>query len=148
MIKLNSTVVGKLSEFHNTLFVLLISTHAKVKSNEIIQVSSNGIEASTNVVSLAFCNVNLPAEDTRGKTRLEGIHTYAELKHDPLSSLPDSYTVCSTTMIPSCESFNNPVFFSILDENRGKLLDCKVNPVSIDAHLFVTLKRDPSICFR
>ena len=82
-----------MKEFHKTLFVLLISTHAKVKSNEIIQVSSNGIEASTNVVSLAFCDGNLPAEDTWGKTSLEEIHTYAELEHDPLSSLPDSYTV-------------------------------------------------------
>ena len=61
-----------MKEFHKTVFVFLISTHAKVKSNEIIQVSSNGIEASTNVVSLAFCDENLPAEDTRGKKKFGG----------------------------------------------------------------------------
>ena len=52
----------------------------------------------TNVVSHTFCEHDLPLEDTIGKKTLEETLTYAELKFNPKSDLPDSFTVCSTIM--------------------------------------------------
>ena len=74
------------------------------------------------MVSLTFCESSLPAEDTMPKKTLEEIHTYAELKHDPRASLPDSFTVCSTVMITGCQSNMWPTFFNILDDNRNHFL--------------------------
>ena len=61
-----------------------------------LQVSEE--KAETNVVSLAFCESRLAAEDKMGKKELAEVHTYAELKHDPEASFPESFTVCSSIM--------------------------------------------------
>ena len=62
------------------------------------------------------------AELSSGKPNLEEIHTYAELKHDPRSSLPDAFTICSTIMTMTCPSMNGPVFFNLLDNNSHLLM--------------------------
>ena len=76
----------------------------------------------SNVVSHAFCESSLPAEDKMGKETLDEIHTYAELKHDPRASLPDSFTICSTISITSCPNYAWPSFFTILDNDRAQFL--------------------------
>ena len=76
----------------------------------------------SNVVSHAFCESSLPAEDKMGKETLDEIHTYAELKHDPRASLPDSFTICSTISVTSCPNYAWPAFFTILDNDRAQLL--------------------------
>ena len=86
--------------------------------------SSNGIPVSrkTNVVNQAFCDSSLPPEDKMGKKTLEEVHTYAELKHNPHASLPESFTVCSTIMTPDCPNQIWPAFFSILDSDMSQFL--------------------------
>merc|ERR1712110_1014315 len=76
----------------------------------------------TNMVSLTFCESSLPAEDTMPKKTLEEVHTYAELKHDPRTSLPDSFTVCSTIMATNCQYPQWTTFLSILNQNRDQFL--------------------------
>ena len=62
------------------------------------KIGSHGIPVSwktirTNVVNHAYCEASLSAEDKMNKKTLEEVHTYAELKHDPRASLPDSFTI-------------------------------------------------------
>ena len=85
---------------------------AEASSKEISMFRGTGAVAKTNVISLTFCESSLPAEDKMGKKMLEEVHTYAELKHDPRASLPDSFTICSTIMIKGCQSsYVWPMFF-------------------------------------
>ena len=76
----------------------------------------------TNVVSHTFCEHDLPLEETIGKKTLEEVHTYAELKFDPKSDLPDSFTVCSTIMAGDCQSTFEPIFFNLLDDQLQQIL--------------------------
>ena len=92
--------------------------------NEIRQprrtrVTANGF---TDVVSHTFCDSSLDAEDKMAKQTLEEVHTYAELKHDPRASLPDSFTICSTIMTTNCQNHEWPIFFTILNNNRTQLM--------------------------
>ena len=50
----------------------------------------------------AFCESSLPPQDKTNKKTLDEVHTYAELKHDPLASLPYSFTICSNLMTAGC----------------------------------------------
>ena len=100
-------------KFSGHLCILLLS--AEASSNNISLLRRTGAVAQTNVVSLTFCESNLPAEDKMGKKTLEEVHTFAELKHDPRGALPDSFTVCSTTMTAGCQSLFWPILFGILD---------------------------------
>ena len=74
---------------------------------------------SNDVVSLAFCDSSLSEEDKMGKKMLKEVHTYAELKHDPRASLPNSFTICSTIMKINCPNYVMPAFFAILDNDRA-----------------------------
>ena len=89
----------------------MILFSAEGSSNEIALPRRTRAVAITNVVSLTFCESSLPAEDKMGKEMLEKVHTYAQLKDDPLASLPDSFSVCSTIMIKGCQSYIWPMFF-------------------------------------
>ena len=96
---------------------------AEASSNEISVLQRTRDKDDTiNMVSLAFCESSLPADEQRSKKTLEEVHTYAELKNDPPASLPESFTVCSTIMITGCQSQNWPTFFNILDNNKDQLL--------------------------
>ena len=53
----------------------------------------------TNVVNHAYCEASLSAEDKMNKKTLEEVHTYAELKHDPRASLPDSFTIDTVLLL-------------------------------------------------
>ena len=89
----------------------------------------------TDVVSHAFCESRLQAEDNMAKNSLKEVHTYAELKHDPRASLPDRFTICSTIMIPNCLSRAWPTFFAVLSNNRTQILSPIGSPASIVTHL-------------
>ena len=101
----------------------MVLLSADASSNEIpLLRRTRDLTDVINVVSLAFCESNMPAEDNMSKKTMEEVHTYAELKHDPRASFPDSFTVCSTIMITGCQSQNWPTFFNILDNNKDQLL--------------------------
>ena len=93
---------------------------APARSNEVPE--SQETRSVTSVVSQAFCESTLPAEDKGAKKTLEEVHTYAELKHDPRASLPDSFTVCSSILTTGCGSDRWSTFFTILDNNKTQLL--------------------------
>ena len=86
----------------------------------------------TNVVSHVFCDSSLEAEDRIAKKTLDEVHTYAELKHDPKASLPDSFTICSTIMTTNCRSNLWPTFFAILNTNRTQFLAAFRNHGSVE----------------
>ena len=77
----------------------MILLSAEASSNEVSLLRRTRAVPKTIVVSLAFCESNLPAEDKMGKKTLEEVHTYAELKNDPRGSLPDAFTICSMIMM-------------------------------------------------
>ena len=81
--------------FHKFVCLSQLSIVASLKSDIVRNADSNGIPVlrrtraltNTNVVSHAFCDSSLPAEEKMGKKTMEEVHTYAELKHDPRASL-------------------------------------------------------------
>ena len=89
----------------------------------------------TDVVSHAFCESRLQAEDNMATNSLKEVHTYAELKHDPCASLPDRFTICSTIMIPNCLSRAWPTFFAVLSNNGTQILSPIGSPAAIVTHL-------------
>ena len=111
--------------------MILLSAEASL--NEISTLQST----ETNVISLAFCESSLPAEDNMGKKTLEEVHTYAELKHDPRASLPESFTVCSTIMTTGCQSYGNLAFFNIMDSNDGQFLVPLLSHGSIESRAVI-----------
>ena len=72
------------------------------------------------VVDHSFCEANLPAEDVEAKKTLGEAYAYAELKHDPRSALPDSFTICSTILVPNCESAWFPIFSTCWTRNLSR----------------------------
>ena len=72
-----------------------------------------------------------------GKQALEEGHTYAELKHDPRASLPESFTVCSTIMPTGCQSYNNLAFFNIMDNNGGQFMVPLLSHGSIESEAVI-----------
>ena len=97
--------------------------------------SSSGI--STNVVSHAFCESNLSEDDKMDKKTLDEVHTFAELKHDPRASLPDSFTICSAIMTTNCQTFDWPIYFNLLDDNRTQLVVPNRSYGSMENHFFI-----------
>ena len=119
---------------YGLLFMILLSAEATLNGIPVLQ-RTRALAADTDVVSLTFCESLLPAEEKMGKKTLEEIHTYAELKHDPRASLPDSFTVCSTIRTTGCQSDSWPMFFNILDNNRGQFLVPQLSHGSIESRL-------------
>ena len=118
-----------MEDFYGLLHVLMLS--AIMNSNGITMSQ----RTSTNVVSQTFCDSTLPAEENMSKKTLKEIHTYAELKHDPRASLPDSFTICSSIMTPSCPNYIWPAFFTILDNEGAQFLATICNRGFIESSL-------------
>ena len=119
-----------MSTIHKFILWLLLSTVNVGEANKDVKQQQRGTRAtsktSTDVVSLDFCSLNLPADDKEGKNTLGEVHTYAELKQDPRASLPDSFTVCSTIMTAVCPTLKASgwaTFLNILNNNRGQFLE-------------------------
>ena len=89
--------------------------------------------SSEYVVNHSFC-----PEENEGKKTLKEVHTYAELKNDPRSNLPDSFTICSTIMDTTCKTSWWPLFFNVLD-NENKMITAPSLLTSIDSRLSIYL---------
>ena len=111
---------------HKFILWLLLSTVKVGEANEDVtqhQGTRATSKTSTDVVNLSFCSSDLPTKVNEDKKTLEEVHTYAELKHDPRASLPDSFTVCSTIIVTECDILLQwAPFFSILNNNGGQFL--------------------------
>ena len=107
-----------------TVFLLSIRTNTAEtvhsKESEHIRRVRETEMGLTRTVNHAFCDSSLSDEDKVTKKTLKEIHTCAELKSDPQGNLPDSFTVCSSMMTPSCPSLMWPPFFTILDTNKAQ----------------------------
>ena len=63
---------------------------------------------------------------------MELVHSFAKLKNDPRSSLPDSFSVCSTLLSESCKSYHWPLFFNILDDQGSQLFAAWLTQGSVE----------------
>ena len=101
-----------------TVFLLSIWTiTVHSKESALIRETEMGL---ARIVNHAYCDSSLSDEDKVTKKSLKEIHTYAELKFDPRGNLPDSFTICSSLMTPSCPSYFWPSFFTILDNDKAQ----------------------------
>ena len=117
----------------NNFFKLVVaSLLLTLTQAETGDVCSN--ENCTTVINHAFCGTDLPSEAKEVMKSLRDVHTYAELKNDLSSSLPDKFTICSTIMPTSCTSVNYPLFFNILDNNLGSLMGAWLS-ISIESEM-------------
>ena len=103
-----------MKQFYEIVCVVILTAKATSNGNLLMPRTSA-------VVNHAFCESRLTAEDKKDKRRLEDLPTYSELRHDPRSALPQSFTVCSTIMATDCQ-YHSPPFFAILDNNRNQIL--------------------------
>ena len=117
------------------LIVLVLLINATESSGGACS-SGTKNEKCTLVVNHSFCEANLPPEDVEGKETLEEVQAYAKLKHDPTSNLPDSFTICSTIMVPNCKSGWNPIFFTVLDSLFRHIMSPALK-VSLDSMLAI-----------
>ena len=93
-------------------------------------------EGLNRVINHAFCDSSLSDEDKMTKKTLKEIHTYAELAFDPHGNLPDSFTICSAIMTPSCPSEYWPTFFSILGNDMRHLFSASIRHKHLTSYLF------------
>ena len=91
----------------------------------------------TKVVNHAYCDSSLSDEHKLTKKTLKEIHTYAELKSDPQGNLPDSFTICSSLMTPSCPSYWWPSFFTILDNDKAQFIAPTIRHKDITSLLMI-----------
>ena len=75
--------------------------------------------STTYVVKLEFCSSCLSEEENEWKETLGEVHTYAELKSDPLAHLPSSFTICSSVMTTYGRL---QTLFTLLGKDRNKWL--------------------------
>ena len=119
--------------FFLVALVLLITARASSEDK-----CSSGLNSKkcSYVVNHSFCEANLPPKDLESKDNLNEIHTYAELKHDPRSALPDSFTICSTIMATDCKSVKPMKFFNVLDNQLEQIIAPGLTPI-IDSWLAI-----------
>ena len=113
----------------------MILLSADASTSEMPALKRTKVAAKTNVLSLTFCEADLPAEDKMSKKTLEEVHTYAEL--NPRASLPQSFTVCSTIMVTGCQSQNPPRFFNMLDSNNDQFIAPIQNHKNSESRLMI-----------
>ena len=123
--------------FHTFVFLMLLSIMTRLTCADVREAEQKGSRAKTYVISNAFCESSLPAEDRMEKERLEDVHSYAQLKDDPRSALPYSFTICSTIMTTSCQKDWWPYFFNILDNNRSSVLAAARRHGSLNSLFFI-----------
>ena len=94
--------------FTTVFLFCIISSDSAVKASSVVN-ESTGLKKTTKVLG-------------HDQNLLNSESTKAVLSHDPLASLPTSFTICSTIMAPSI--FQNDVFefFSLLGKD-GNILD-------------------------
>ena len=150
----NSILTNNMRVFERFVFLFLFPIMTKLASFNEEKANFKQIKQSRktrdtaqsfiNVVSHAFCDSSLYAEDKMAKQTLEEVHTYAELKRDPRASLPDSFTVCSTIMTTNCRSNIWPTFFTILDNDRAQFLAPIRNHGTIESLFLILFSKGSS----
>ena len=107
-----------------TVFLLSIWTitaeTVHSKESVLIRKARETYKGLTKIVDHAYCDSSLSDEEKVTKKTLREIHSYAELKFDPQGNLPESFTICSSIMTPSCANKFWPTFFTILDNNMAQ----------------------------
>ena len=103
-----------------------VSSEKATFNGSIQQVITHGGARLASVVSHEVCQSDLTDEDKMSKSTLEEVHTYAELKDDPKSSLPPSFTICSSVMTTECPDTYPRVLFTILSDQKKQLLAAKI----------------------
>ena len=122
------------------LFGLAVLVTARASGEGTCSSGKNG-EKCTYVVNHSFCESSVPAADVQGKKNLEEVHTFAELKNDLRSNLPDSFTICSTIMDTNCQGSWWPIFFNVLD-NENKMLTAPSLLTSLDSSMSIYLSTE------
>ena len=108
----------------------LLSIVTKVRSVNVEKAKT------TEVVSHAFVESSLTADEKMTKKTVDELHTFAELKHDPRAMLPESFTICSTVVTPSSNPYKDwSAFFTIIDKDRAQFLAAIYDQRSIDSLL-------------
>ena len=112
---------------HELAFVVIVTAKGILMKNM----------ASTNVISVSFCESSLSEGEKVPKDALEKVHSYAELKKDPNASLMETFTICSALMIGSCPmSIGEPSFFTFLAKDKNQLFA----PITFPKTILSTLK--------
>ena len=106
-----------MNQFFDSLCLILLLPPS---SNAQQQMTQSGSLAK--VVNHEFLPSSLSVEDKNDKKRLKEVHTYTELNDDPRSSLPASFTICSTAATTLSETNGWAIFFSILTKEKDQLL--------------------------
>ena len=131
-----------------TVFLFLILTTAAEtvhsRENALIRKARETQRELTTVVNHAFCDSNDSDENKMAKKTLKEIHTYAELKFDPQGNLPDSFTICSSLMTPSCPSYFWPSFFTILDNDKAQFIAPTIRHKDITSLLMIFYLQEES----
>ena len=125
--------ITRMKEFYEVCCLFILSAKASSTANPV----PCKTKASTNIVSHAFCESSLSDVDKTAKKTLKEVHTFAELKHDPRASLPDSFTICSEIMTTKCQNFVWPTYFTLLDNNRTQLISPGRSYGSMESLLFI-----------
>ena len=109
----------------NILWCWFLSINANRAQTELLSVNElNDNEGNlTPVVSHLLCEKYeaLCIEEIMGKNALGDVHTYATLNHDPRSSLPEAFTICSTLMT-SRGGYHWWLFFNLLGKDGNQLI--------------------------
>ena len=80
-----------MAAFYNFAFLILVSPMTNVRGVDVTAADKIPLQrrtratvnSFTDVVSHAFCDSSLQAEEKIAKKSLDEVHTFAELKHDP-----------------------------------------------------------------
>ena len=136
-------------KFYKKLCVVLLFSTIKVQNVHACS-DETGLQRSKQcnyLINHEFCEGSLLPEDVKGKQTLEEVHTFAKLKEDPRSSLPESFTVCSTAMPTDCQNNYAPRYFIILDNKLDQLLAAYLKS-SIESGLYLGISsRQLSLMF-
>ena len=122
----DKTVTGTtMVDFYILCCVFFLSANAiqEIRSSSRVTTHKRRSRSADTSTAVVITESNLPIQDSRSKKKLEEIRAYAELKEDPLSSLPKSFTLCSTIMVTNVDDLNlETTFLSLLDDQGSQLL--------------------------
>ena len=97
------------------------------KNEEKIRPKRSGNRLNTDVVNHEFCLSCRTGSEKRRKEALEDVHTYAELKTDPVASLPSAFTICSTAVTTYGPYL---LFFTLIGNDGNQLFGARVRQLS------------------
>ena len=108
----------------NILWCLsLLSVNTNVAQVKLLSADELSEGNLTPIVSHLLCEQDktLCIEEIVGKNTLVDVHTFAALKYDPRSPLPDAFTICSTLMTTRGD-YHWWLFFNLLGKDGEQLI--------------------------